>query len=930
MKAALLPAISLILLIGITSCAAPTKTPIVPVRPPAEEVEALGVGEAQRVEEDFFRQMPLDASRPRHVHFMHLDGFRSDLFKGLLEMGQLPHFKFLLSRGKVSYKASTVDKSETMKVIESYLTSRRDTATVGWWQWNRENYQFKNYWLDPAEVVNYALGLEFPLYPNVYDFLAFKKQNLVTGISLHRRSVEFDHYSRAYLEGAEAVYNHTYYDQVHATMNSFRNVLKKAVKNGEQVPTFTTSLLAAADEFCQLDGVRKNEKLDKFSHGNQFCIKRGEDPRAEIVFKAIEQDDKDQGKHDIVGHFASVKRQKYTDMPVSICFRVPRLQMHADPSRQPGSDHGSTIEELAAPRYALGMIMIDIQLGYLIDTLRSIHVSSDGRGTFDDRRGNGLKAYIRAKKREGSLFENTLFALMGDHGMVDTRMMMTPVQSTNPDSNRNPHSRDFGFVHYLNTELRLLTPPDKDHDPEPENLLGIDDLAVPPRLAYPHKKVSEWKVSDPTKKKVAARLEVKARTWANAFFKAVVDKIKDEHQRKYFWILIFKSRIFDPKVDKKIAQYKPKVIEALVALYLKGEPAYVAAELEANKNYYDEKVRLVYGGGAQNNAELFIPSMRDGRPDWGKRPTYEEILTYKGNARGQKTLIEALRYDSGTGLIFIRKNNGDIQNSIERAEGKMEIAVLDRFKNEATITVSRDEASGELIYKYRVETGKDPLGYLSVTRDESGKPVELSGTYNEWNDRSIVADHYYHNVVAGMGSFLYSNNPAIGDLTLMHSQGWSYGKSAGGHGGLHKEEKLTLMLFSGPEIAAGELKATSHFRTGEDGQIVQQDWETNPTVVDMAPTVLNWLGHGEKALSDFARSDFPKRLQEWASKQQADVHANANNLDGVEEAMKKAGVNVKLSEFSFWLNRLHQFIPKGAPKLPQFRHFREDGNLLKL
>jgi hypothetical protein len=97
----------------------------------------------------------------RHVHFMHLDGFHSGIFKGLLELGQLPNFEFLLSRGKISYSASTVDKSETMKVIESYLTSRRDTYVTGWWQFNREQFQFRNFWVDPAEVINYEIRPQF-------------------------------------------------------------------------------------------------------------------------------------------------------------------------------------------------------------------------------------------------------------------------------------------------------------------------------------------------------------------------------------------------------------------------------------------------------------------------------------------------------------------------------------------------------------------------------------------------------------------------------------------------------------------------------------------------------------------------------------------------------------------------------------------------
>src|SRR5882672_6272496 len=109
-----------------------------------------------------------------HVQLIHVDGFRPDVWKALLDGGQLPHFEILVSRGKVSLEAATVDKSETMKVIQSYLTSRNDTEVTAWWQWSRADFQFRNFWIDPAEVANYALGLEFPLHPTIEDYLADK------------------------------------------------------------------------------------------------------------------------------------------------------------------------------------------------------------------------------------------------------------------------------------------------------------------------------------------------------------------------------------------------------------------------------------------------------------------------------------------------------------------------------------------------------------------------------------------------------------------------------------------------------------------------------------------------------------------------------------------------------------------------------------
>ena len=37
------------------------------------------------------------------------------------------------------------------------------------------------------------------------------------------------------------------------------------------------------------------------------------------------------------------------------------------------------------------------------------------------------------------------------------------------------------------------------------------------------------------------------------------------------------------------------------------------------KKFYDAHVALVYGGGARNNAEFFIPSVAAGKADWSRR-----------------------------------------------------------------------------------------------------------------------------------------------------------------------------------------------------------------------------------------------------------------------------------------------------------------------
>src|SRR5262249_15327560 len=149
-------------------------------------------------------------------------------------------------------------------------------------------------------------------------------------------------------------------------------------------------------------------------------------------------------------------------------------------------------------------------------------------------------------------------------------------------------------------------------------------------------------------------------------------------------------------------------------------------------------------------------------------------------------------------------------------------------------------------------SGGDPLAYGDLA-DGRWR------TYNEWNDLSVERQHAYHNAVAGMGAYLYSTNSSIGDITAMHAQGWNFGDNAGGHGGLDRDEKLTAMMISGPGITPGALM--SEVRVGGEGSVRP----TNPTVLDIAPTVLRWLGYGDHALEDFARGDFPAHLDAWVA-----------------------------------------------------------------
>jgi hypothetical protein len=727
-----------------------------------------------------------------HVLLLHLDGYRPDLVRTLLEENRLPNLSLLASRGRISYEATTVDKSETMKVIPAYLTSQLDTSLLGvsgWWQFDRSDFRFRNFWLHPAEVLSYALGTSFPRSPTVQDFLAARGKNLVSGMSLARRGVPFLNYGRAYAEGIAAVGSHTYLRQADATMSAFLAIHQRIAERSEPPPALSTLLLAAADEFAHAEGVSTREAA------SEHCFDR-EEEADETPFRLLEEDPRLEAPY-----FLRVERSKLGSRVERICVELPFLEKEG---------------RRAHPRYVLSMLVIDIELARLLSTFRS----------------------IRAENGE-TLFDRTLFLLFGDHGMVDT-------------PNGFPASEP--FIEYLNRRLGLSSR---------EGPLGIDDSHLPHRLEYPelHR---EWQSAE------IRRITASADAWVHQSLEELRGLLRENLHESYWWLFFLRTLLIDPRLDRTFEPFSEKAAAILRALYLKGDPAYRTAELQANQGFFEENVRLVYGGGALNNAELFLPACeKDGACTWSRRPSYQEVLDYRGGA-----LLAALREHPAVGLIFIRRNE--------------EIEVSDREGNRGTIIISRDPRTGEMRFHYRTVEGsrRDPAGY-----DEWGGGRGTSGTYSEWNDWTLREDLV--NVVGGVGSYFHSSHPAIGDVLVMHAPGWNFGDNLGGHGGVERLEKTTFLLASGPGIAAGELQSGHH----------------SPTLLDLAPTALEWLGHSREEFESFAREEFPQYLDSWIRSQREDILSHLDHMDSLERAREEADLEaLSLEPLRPRIERLLRFI----------------------
>ena len=151
---------------------------------------------------------------------------------------------------------------------------------------------------------------------------------------------------------------------------------------------------------------------------------------------------------------------------------------------------------------------------------------------------------------------------------------------------------------------------------------------------------------------------------------------------------------------------------------------------------------------------------------------------------------------------------------------------------------------------------------------------------------------------------------------------------ADAHGGIHRGEKRTLMLVSGPGVNPGGVLSAR----GIDGEIHY------PTLLDMTPTALAWLGYPHDGLESFARDGFAEYLVDWNRAQREDILDQLGGVDDVQRALDEAGFSdLRIEKFRGRLERLLQFVAlsgdarvNDALELPDYTHFRTDGNVLVL
>jgi arylsulfatase A-like enzyme len=132
--------------------------------------------------------------------------------------------------------------------------------------------------------------------------------------------------------------------------------------------------------------------------------------------------------------------------------------------------------------------------------------------------------------------------------------------------------------------------------------------------------------------------------------------------------------------------------------------------------------------------------------------------------------------------------------------------------------IARADGDGATpLYAYRVLEGEDPLGYAAdpAVRGLFGAPREAG----DWLDATAAGA--YPDLVVQLPEFF--DSPRAPDVYVSPAEGFGFtsGKAAG-HGSLSRSEMVVPLLFAGPGVPPGHLRAA---RT-----------------VDLAPTLLSYLG----------------------------------------------------------------------------------------
>ena len=111
-------------------------------------------------------------------------------------------------------------------------------------------------------------------------------------------------------------------------------------------------------------------------------------------------------------------------------------------------------------------------------------------------------------------------------------------------------------------------------------------------------------------------------------------------------------------------------------------------------------------------------------------------------------------------------------------------------------------------------------------------------------------------------------------------------------------------------MTEGALFASQRYQTLPDGTVIASEGGFHyPTILDVTPTALAWLGLPEDALGAFAREGFAEFRRDWNRAQRDDILAQLGGVETVERALEEAGFSeLRIEQFRDRLARLLRFV----------------------
>jgi len=252
---------------------------------------------------------------------------------------------------------------------------------------------------------------------------------------------------------------------------------------------------------------------------------------------------------------------------------------------------------------------------------------------------------------------------------------------------------------------------------------------------------------------------------------------------------------------------------------------------------YRKHSAVLYGSGDRYAAICLRKPMRDGEGNlvgfapWPVRPSAEDLANYPLVAPKDLPAEAAMRVEVASVDLPARLTEAAAVDAIAYAAGPNRVRVRRRT---GEVEFRQPAGRGGPV-SYHVVSGSDPLGWDArlPKAARTGKPVSP----RRWLELTHATQ--FPDLPAQIVAYFRARR--AGDIAVFAAPGWDLSRSLrAGHGGLRPGDMLTPMLLAGPGVPKGKTIAAAR-------------------TVDLAPTVLEWLGRPAPAGATDGQSLVPGR-----------------------------------------------------------------------